>query len=114
MTENQNLCHETPNNVNANGDPKEYIRYAVKATANQFISTMNMSDMLPVENIYTEEMKSSVKDCQKWMQFALYDLEETLSTMGNDSNIYTVSDREDDLMNWWADSLLSKRLAWSN
>ncbi|KAJ7942388.1 Pectinesterase [Quillaja saponaria] len=100
MTENQNLCHDTLNNVNANGDPKEYIRYGVKATANQFISTMNMSDRLPVENRYTEEMKTSVKDCQKWMQFALDDLEETLSTMGNDSNIYTVSDREDDLMNW--------------
>ncbi|KAJ7977737.1 Pectinesterase [Quillaja saponaria] len=94
----QKLCQNTLGNVNST-DPKDYVQVAVKATFDNIIKSLNMSDKLIVESNNNPRLKMSFEDCKDMMEFAVDQLEAILSTVGN-GNAQTLTDKNADLKNW--------------
>lgn len=98
-TEDQKLCHETLNNVHGS-DPKEYIAAAVKATSDNVIKALNMSDRLSTDyGAKDNGVKMALEDCKDLLQFALDSLELSIN-MVRDNNIYSVHSQTPDIRNW--------------
>ncbi|KAI4340980.1 hypothetical protein MLD38_025763 [Melastoma candidum] len=101
-TENKELCIRTLSSVAPNGtsDPKELIKAAIVATLDEVQKNFHFTQTLVVNaSSAPAPYKMSVEDCRDLIQFAVDQLEATLSVVG-DSDIHTINDRVADLQTW--------------
>ncbi|KAI4319914.1 hypothetical protein MLD38_033454 [Melastoma candidum] len=101
-TQNKELCIRSLSSVAPNGtsDPKELIKAAIVATLNEVQKNFHFTQALVVNaSSAPAPYKMGVEDCRDLIQFAVDQLEATLSVVG-DSDIHTINDRVADLQTW--------------
>ncbi|KAB1202675.1 putative pectinesterase/pectinesterase inhibitor 45 [Morella rubra] len=101
-TDHKEICQKTLGPVAEKGktDPKELIKAAIQATINEVAKASNFSDNL-VKNVSSSpRVKMSVEDCKDLLQFAIDELQDTLSTVGDQNNLNVNDQISADLKNW--------------
>ncbi|XP_042475736.1 pectinesterase-like [Macadamia integrifolia] len=99
-TDYKDVCMRTLGTVANNGtaNPKDFIKVAVSSTMDVVKTAMEKATTLS-KNIDNSTQKNALADCNELLQYAVDDLQESISMVG-DNELKTVNERVADLTNW--------------
>ncbi|KAK9991971.1 hypothetical protein SO802_026956 [Lithocarpus litseifolius] len=83
---------------NQSATPKDFIQTALQVTIQEVKAALQKSGVIG-NGTNNSTQKMAADDCKDLLQFAIDELQASFSTVG-DSELHTISDREDELKNW--------------
>lgn len=100
-TDFKEACVNSLNSLanNESATPKDFIQAAIDHTIQEVKTALDKSGTIGKAVANDPRQKMAVEDCQDLMQFAIDELQASISAVG-DSAVHTITDREAELRNW--------------